>query len=97
MVCLPLKVVDYVGARRPIWGMSPLGGPAESLVREVGGIAVAPDDIDGAAEGIKTMWERYGQKAYEPDSRFEEVYRRYSLEHATAAFVDILHHHLAIG
>jgi glycosyltransferase involved in cell wall biosynthesis len=96
-VCLPSKLVDYVGARRPIWGMSPLGGPAESLVREVGGTAVAPDDIDGAAEGIKTMWERYGQNAYEPDSGFEKVYRRYSLEHTTAAFVDILHHHLAIG
>ena len=96
-VCLPSKLVDYIGARRPIWGMTPLGGPAERLVREAGGIAVAPDDIDGAAAGIKTMWERYGQDVYEPDVGFEKIYGHYSLQHSIESLIDVLCQDLAIG
>jgi glycosyltransferase involved in cell wall biosynthesis len=95
-VCLPSKLVDYVGARRPIWGMSPLGGPAERLVRETGGTVAAPNDIEGAVENIKTMWERYARHAYEPNRRFEKVYRHYSLEGAAKSLIDVLRRCLAI-
>ena len=51
-VFLPSKLVDYIGARRPILGITPLRGPSAELIRQAGGLTADPGDIDGIADAV---------------------------------------------
>jgi glycosyltransferase involved in cell wall biosynthesis len=50
-VFLPSKLIDYLGARRPILALTPPGAAAE-LVREAGGWVADPADLQAGADAV---------------------------------------------
>lgn len=53
-VFLPSKLIDYVGAGRPVLGLTPPGTSA-NLINRLGGWVARPDDVEGMATVIKTF------------------------------------------
>jgi hypothetical protein len=51
-VFLPSKLIDYLGARRPIFGITPPGTAAD-LLAELGYLASDPTDTEAIASGLK--------------------------------------------
>jgi hypothetical protein len=51
-VFLPSKLIDYVGAARPILGITPPGTSA-NLVKQLGGWLAAPSEIEGVAQALR--------------------------------------------
>ena len=51
-VFLPSKLIDYIGAARPIMGITP-PGTAASLIRELGGWVADPSDVAQTAAVLK--------------------------------------------
>jgi hypothetical protein len=51
-VFLPSKLIDYVGAARPILGITPPGTSA-NLIKQLGGWLSEPSDIEGVAHALK--------------------------------------------
>ncbi len=58
-VFLPLKLVEYAGFKKPILGITPVAGAAASLIKQLGGIVVSPDDISDIEEGILTFYQKF--------------------------------------
>ncbi len=52
---LPSKLIDYLGAERPVLALTPLQGPAARLLTDAGDKVVAPDDPAGIAAAIREM------------------------------------------
>lgn len=53
-VFLPSKLVDYIGAGRPILGLTP-PGTAATLINQLGGWVARPDDVNGMTATINTF------------------------------------------
>jgi glycosyltransferase involved in cell wall biosynthesis len=53
-VFLPSKLIDYVGAGRPILGITPPGTAAD-LIGRLGGWVADPKDVPGIADALKTF------------------------------------------
>ncbi len=53
-VFLPSKLVDYIGAGKPILGITPEGTAAD-LIAELGGIVADPSELDKIASGLKRL------------------------------------------
>lgn len=53
-VFLPSKLIDYVGAARPVFGITPPGAAAD-LIRRLGGWVADPRDAGGVAETLKSF------------------------------------------
>jgi len=51
---LPSKLVDYIGAERPIYGITPQG-TAQRIIEEMGFLTAHPDDIEKIANHLKIM------------------------------------------
>ena len=75
-VFLPLKLIEYIGFKKPIFGITPLEGESASLIRSLRGCVVSPDDIPGIENAILFLYEKfkenklsefsYGDKEIEP-------------------------------
>ena len=52
-VFFPSKLVDYIGAQKPILAITPEGSCAD-IVREAGGLVYSPDTIESIQNGIKS-------------------------------------------
>ncbi len=50
-VFFPSKLVDYIGAQKPILAITPEGSCAD-IVREVGGLVYSPDSLESIQNGI---------------------------------------------
>lgn len=53
-VFLPSKLIDYVGAGRPVFGVTP-DGAASRLIRELGGLVAAPNDPIAIASQLEAF------------------------------------------
>lgn len=53
-VFLPSKLIDYVGAARPVYGITPPGAAA-GLIRRLGGWVANPSDLGGVTETLKNF------------------------------------------
>jgi hypothetical protein len=53
-VFLPSKLIDYVGAARPVFGITPPGAAA-GLIRRLGGWVADPSDAAAAADTLKSF------------------------------------------
>ncbi|WP_435189553.1 hypothetical protein ACMAZA_01950 [Pseudothioglobus sp. nBUS_23] len=50
-VFFPSKLVDYIGARKPIFAITPKGS-CYDILKEVGGILASPQSVDSIKDGI---------------------------------------------
>jgi glycosyltransferase involved in cell wall biosynthesis len=53
-VFLPSKLIDYIGAGRPVLGLTPAGA-ASALIRELGGWVADPSDVPAMAAALKSF------------------------------------------
>jgi glycosyltransferase involved in cell wall biosynthesis len=53
------KLFEYLGARKPILGCVPDGVAKTTIEDSGGGIVVEPDDVEGIARAIITLYEKY--------------------------------------
>lgn len=58
-VFLPSKLIEYVGFKKPILGITPPEGASASLIKHLGGIVAAPGDIAGIEEGVLTFYQKF--------------------------------------
>lgn len=58
-VFLPSKLIDYLGADRPILGLTPNCGASANLIHAVDGTVVPPNDPHEIANAIQTLFERW--------------------------------------
>ncbi len=88
-VFLPSKLIEYIGAGRPILGLTPPGAAA-SLIRELGGWVADPAD-DNAMKRTVTEFLSYLSKLEKPEIWGEaEVRRQYEAPVVSEAFEMIL-------
>lgn len=58
-VFLPSKLVDYLGTKRPLLGLTPLNGPSADFIRQSGGLVADPEDTAQVASVIETYIKEY--------------------------------------
>ena len=87
-VFLPSKLVDYIGAERPILGITPPGAAAR-VIREMGGWVAHPDNPEEIADALKSALaesaSNRGASWGNPETR-----RRYSAAAVAGAFEAIM-------
>jgi glycosyltransferase involved in cell wall biosynthesis len=58
--CVPQKLYNYIGARRPILALVPKDSEAAAIIRKTrSGIIVEPNNVDGIANAILSMYEKW--------------------------------------
>ena len=86
-VFLPSKLIDYIGAARPVLGITP-PGTAAKLIRELGGHVVDPSDIPGLCvallQFISLLKERRGNDSEAWGTA--AVRGRFEASHVAASF-----------
>jgi hypothetical protein len=58
-IFLRSALVDYLGAMRPLLGITPLRGPSADLIRKAGGLVAHPHDTEGIADAIRAYIQEY--------------------------------------
>jgi hypothetical protein len=82
---LPSKLVDYLGARKPILGLTG-NGAASALIRRTGGIVAdvtRPDEIERSLRTMIDCWQSGRLDSLTPS---EEVRSQYALPNVAARF-----------
>jgi glycosyltransferase involved in cell wall biosynthesis len=70
------KVFEYLAAERPILAVVPPDGAAAELIRATGaGIVVAPDDVDGMAQALRSLHARW-RNGDLPDAPLSDEWRK---------------------
>ncbi len=88
-VFLPSKLIDYVGARRPIFGITPPGASA-NLIGELGGMVADPTDISAIAEGLRAVIADLRQGGRRVNWGDESVRTRYEASAVARRFEDMI-------
>lgn len=91
-VFLPSKLVDYVGAGKPVFAITPPGAAAE-LVSRYGGVVANPDDPEQIAERFGEVIAQLRMGKCEAMVN-HDVQGEYSSEHVVAEFDKLLSKHL---
>jgi glycosyltransferase involved in cell wall biosynthesis len=82
-VFFPSKLVDYLGAGRPIVALTPAGTTAD-IVAAAGGLVASPASVESVAEGLAQALSRL--RAGSLTAPGEEVVRRYAASRVAADF-----------
>jgi glycosyltransferase involved in cell wall biosynthesis len=92
-VFLPSKLIDYIGAGRPIFGITPPGA-ASSLISELGGMLADPGSIDEVAGKLQEFIIYLKERRCSVDTNNvwgrAEIRDRYRAETVVAGFRSIL-------
>ena len=91
-VFLPSKLIDYLGAGRPIVGITPKG-TADSLIREIGGLVADPSDQEGLAATLEIFIKDLKGRRDMPkkmNGSFEKMRERYSVMRVVEDFRKLL-------
>lgn len=85
-VFLPSKLIEYIGTRKPIWGITPQGTSAELIGDWMGfeKFVASPKDIPGIAEMLTIGLSRLNQ-ASGPGENSLEIFERYSPQAVAAS------------
>lgn len=85
-VFLPSKLIEYLGADRPVLAITP-PGPAQRLVEKCGGWTVGPGDPIAIADTLAGALDALrGGRAWDP----HPAVKRFSAPHVTEQFEDIV-------
>jgi len=85
----PSKVAEYLGFRKPILAITPLDAGWAPVIRQLGGIVVSPDDIDGIEQAIMTLYQDYNQGNLSTYSYSDEDTKAYNAINAVGNLVKI--------
>jgi glycosyltransferase involved in cell wall biosynthesis len=85
-VFLPSKIVDYLMLRKPILGVTPLRGESADLLRQVGCLPVAPDDVSGIADAIDGLLGAFETKSLQISPGYERVASAYDVRTTSRRF-----------
>ena len=88
----PGKLYEYLGARKPILGCVP-EGYLKATVQEAGGIAVAPDDVEGIKQALVGLYQKFERR--ELKGPRHDVVDRYNRVLLTGSLVKIFESLLA--
>lgn len=90
-VFLPSKLIDYVGAGRPIFGITPEGA-ASNLIKRLGGYVAAPEDTDSVIKTIKDFLEflKSGNTMRHAQWGVEDVRAQYEAPNVAEKFMNLL-------
>lgn len=58
-IFLPLKLIEYIGFKKPLLGITPLRGESASVIRKLRGYVVSPEDILGIENAILSLYEKF--------------------------------------
>lgn len=92
---LPSKLIDYLPLGKPILALTPPAGPSADLVRQLGYVPVAPDDVRAIAEALETLIAAHHRQTLTVAPNHAAVAARYAITETTRAFADLLD--LAVG
>lgn len=84
-IFLPSKLIDYIGAGRPIFGITPPGASAD-LIRQLGGFVANPSDEIAIVDGILRMLEALRGGCFTGTWGEDEVRNRFSIERVSSDF-----------
>ena len=90
-VFLPSKLIDYVGAGRPLFGITP-DGAASDLIKRLGGYVAKPDDTDSIVSSLKDFLEFLRNRKSSKDTVWgtEEIRARYEARVVAERFMELL-------
>lgn len=90
-VFLPSKLIDYIGAGRPILGITP-PGTASTLIREIGGWVADPTDVKSIAKHLEIFMTFLRQSASADGSIWGDprVRSRFEASNVAHGFASIL-------
>ena len=89
-VFLPSKLVDYVGARRPILGITPPRGPSAELIRQAGGLTADPRDSEGIADAVHAYIEEHKSGSLTQRVPDHECRSRFDVNRVATEFRDLV-------
>jgi hypothetical protein len=98
-VFLPSKLIDYVGAGRPVLGLTPTGAAA-ALIQQLGGNVADPSDtqaMTGALRTFLSLLRRRRSEGVKQAWGTPEVRRRYEATHVARSFAEMLGEMLSAG
>jgi glycosyltransferase involved in cell wall biosynthesis len=70
---LASKTVEYLTARRPVIGLTPLQGPSAALLRRLGGAVAPPEDQEAIAAALSDLVRRYLGRRLQVSHEFDAV------------------------
>lgn len=90
-VFLPSKLIDYIGADRPVFGITP-SGTAAKLITELGGDFSDPSDIEQLAGKLATFVDQLRKRRIEKQTSWgeENVRNRFTANNVAREFGTIL-------
>jgi glycosyltransferase involved in cell wall biosynthesis len=89
-VFLPSKLIDYLGAARPVFGFTPRGA-ARTLIERLGGWTVDPSDTRAGADALKNFLDLLRARRGDTRAWGEAAVRReYEATHLAAKFEEIV-------
>jgi glycosyltransferase involved in cell wall biosynthesis len=89
-VFLPSKLIDYVGAGRPVLGITPARGPSADLIGEAGGIVIDPGDTDGIADAVRTYVDEHRAGTLTRRAPDDRLRSRYDVNHIATEFRELV-------
>jgi glycosyltransferase involved in cell wall biosynthesis len=84
-VFLPSKLIDYIGAGRPILGITPLDSATARVIKESGGWVVPPKDTEAFARTFLAILDHYRKGTLDRFRPSPQVQEKYAIrKHAGA-------------
>jgi glycosyltransferase involved in cell wall biosynthesis len=86
----PSKLIEYLAARRPIFGITPAVGPSADLLRELSYRAVDPNDVTGIAEEVRALLQLHAAGRLVASLQHDSVAARFSVAKTSRSFAVVL-------
>jgi glycosyltransferase involved in cell wall biosynthesis len=86
----PSKLIEYLPARRPIFGITPSIGPSADLLRELDYRAVEPDDVAGIAAAVRELLQLHASGRLVASLQHDSVSARFSVARTSRSFAAVL-------
>lgn len=89
-VFLPSKLLDYIGAGKPILGITPKDSASARVINKIGGWVVEPNDIQGIENMLSKIVEYHKNAALERFKPLDEVKKEFDISNNINKFIKIL-------